>query len=72
MATKDVSPQTISHAVTTENHFFRVKCDHVQGKFAYAINMYCEIVLNSSYIETDLPSFLPQSKLWPSYIESGC
>ena len=40
-----VSPQTISHAVTTEN---RVKCDHVQGKFAYAINMYCEIVLNNS------------------------
>ena len=47
---QSVSPQTISHAVTTENHFFRVKCDHVQGKFAYAINMYCEIVLNSSYI----------------------
>ena len=44
---------------------------YIQGKFAYAINMYCEIVLNSSYIETDLPSFLPQSKLWPSYIESG-
>ena len=41
-------PQTISHAVTIENHFFRVKCDHVHGKFAYAINMYCEMVLNSS------------------------
>ena len=36
------------HAVTTENHLFEVKCDHVHGKFAYAINMYCEIVLNSS------------------------
>ena len=44
---QSVSPQTISHAVT-ENHLFRVKCDHVHGKFAYAINMYCEIVLNSS------------------------
>ena len=45
---KNGSPQTISHAVTAENHLFEVKCDHVHGKFAYAINMYCEIVLNSS------------------------
>ena len=45
---QNISPQTISHVVTTENHLFRVKCDHVHGKFAYAINMYCEIVLNSS------------------------
>ena len=43
-----ISPQTIGHAVTTENHLFGVKCDHVHGKFAYAINMYCEIILNSS------------------------
>ena len=47
IATK-TSSQTISHVVTKENHLFRVKCDHVHGKFAYAINMYCEIVLNSS------------------------
>ena len=45
---QNISPQTIGHAVTTENHLFRVKCDHLHGKFAYAINMYCEIVLNSS------------------------
>ena len=31
-----------------QNHLLKVKCDRVDGKFAYTINMYCEIVLNSS------------------------
>ena len=41
----------VSHAVTTENHLFRVNCDCVHEKFAYAINMHCEIiVLHSSAV----------------------
>ena len=44
----EVHKVLVSHAVTTENHFFGVKCDHVYGNFAYAINMYREIELHSS------------------------
>ena len=44
----EVHKVLVSHTVTTENHLFKVKCDHVYGNFAYAKNMYCEIALHSS------------------------
>ena len=42
----DIHKLLVSHAVATENHLFGVKCDHVHGYFAYAIKMYCEILLH--------------------------
>ena len=63
----EVHKLLFSHAVTTENHLFGVKCDHVQGNFAYTISMYREIALHSSYgLICLFFAFLPQSKLWPS------
>ena len=62
----EVHKLLVSHAVTTENHFFGVKCNHVQGNFAYAINVYCEILLHSSQGLICLLFcllHLPQSKL---------
>ena len=45
----EVHKLLLSHAATTENHLFGVKCDHVHGHFTYTISMYCEIALHNSY-----------------------